>query len=60
MTQKIAGSGLTHAHLVCVYQRSADEGIVTLLSAKTDNKERVTARKDILTKICEYLAKVAT
>ena len=58
MAQKMAESGLMLSHLLCVYKRAGDEGIMTLLSAKTGSKVRVTSRKDIIAKICGYLGNV--
>ena len=60
MAEKIAGSGLRYAHLLCVYRRDGAEGLASLLKAKHQGKPRVTVRKNIIDAICNHMASVST
>ena len=56
MASKCGNSGLALRHLKLAYQREGDEGVKSLLQEKDENnKPRVTARRDIINSICQWL-----
>ena len=58
IAKKISGSGLTYGHLKCVFTRDGEEGLSILFKSKTNNKVRVTNRKDIIKKIVNHFTKI--
>ena len=58
MINKIGGSGLRYEHLMCAFKRDGSEGLSNILSAKVNNKIRVTKRKEIITSISKHFEKL--
>lgn len=55
IAQKAAASGLSLTHLILSFQRGGSEGLENVLKEKFNGKARVTQRKQIIAKICEFL-----
>lgn len=54
MARKMAGSGINFQHLLIVYKRHGEDGIISLLSEKIQKKTRVTASKKVLNKLANW------
>ena len=54
IAEKAATSGLTFTHLLLSFQRGGNEGLSNVLKEKFNGKARVTRRKQIIEKICDF------
>ena len=54
MAEKAAASGLSFTHLLLAFQRGGSEALSNVLKEKFNGKARVTRRKKVIMKICDF------
>jgi len=55
MTERVASSGLTLAHLQLAFQRGAADGISNVLMERFQGKPRVTKNKLVVANMCNFI-----